>query len=63
MKYEVTFIPKNGDAKCKNTITFGDRDAVDVAKKVFAWAMTGYYSDIEVRKVRENSESKNGIYG
>lgn len=61
MKYEVTFIPKDGNPKGKNTLTFGDRDAITVAKKVFAWAMTGYYSDIEVKKVMENSESKNGI--
>ena len=58
MKYEVTFFPKNGDAKCRNTLTFGDHDAVDVAKKVFKWAMTGYYSDIEVKKVKKNMENK-----
>lgn len=58
MKYEVTFIPKNGDAKCKNTLTFGDRDAVDVVKKVFAWAMSGFYSDIEVKKVKKDRSER-----
>ena len=58
MKYEVTFFPKNGDAKCRNTLTFGDHDAVDVAKKVFKWAMSGFYSDIEVKEVKKDRSER-----
>lgn len=56
MKYKVTFIPKSGKPECRNTLTFGERDAITVAKTVFKWAMTGYYSDIEVKKARGEND-------
>jgi len=56
MKYEITFINKNGCSNYNATLTFGDRDAVDVAKKVFGLAVTGHYSGIEIKKVSKSEK-------
>lgn len=59
MKYEVTFIHKNGKPQSDTTLIFGDRDAVDIAKKCFEYGKSNNYSDLEIRKVRdENKENK-----
>ena len=53
MKYEVTFIHKNGKSQSNTTLMFGDRDALDIAKKCFEYGKIDNYSDLEIRKVRE----------
>ena len=53
MKYEVTFIHKNGKSQSNTTLMFGDRDALDIAKKCFEYGKSDNYSDLEIRKVRE----------
>ena len=53
MKYEVTFIHKNGKSQSNTTLIFGDRDALDIAKKCFEYGKSDNYSDLEIRKVCE----------
>ena len=58
MKYEIEFIHESGE-RCRNQVrTFGDRDAVDIAKVCFEYGKRGLFIDYAIRKIKGGKENE-----
>ena len=56
MKYNVSFIHKNGKPECTTTLIFGETDAVGAARYCFEYGKSGRYKEMVITRTRTEKD-------